>query len=225
MRQVLSPSMLARPTRIALAVIAALATVSAAADTVAAGFDYFQTVQPTTFSPLGGFNPMAGLPIGPGATDTIVQRLSDCTIDLNTAGSQCTIPIEMVALSLVSTVNPMVLIRESLALASAGQMTLISDGSGGGGTFDSFFDVFVDISLDGGTSWQPQSQDRLVSQNTPWYLRGLDFVVPFVSESSLLATHSAIQVPEPSTFGMIGLALAAMGLRGRAKHGARGRGQ
>ena len=121
---------------------AALLHSAAHADVVLLGSDYFQTIQPTFFTPLGGLNPLTGLRIGPGTTDTIVQRQADCSLSLSTLGSNCTIPIEMVALSLISTVNPLVRVRESPTLASTGLMTIASDGSGMGGTFGSFFDVF-----------------------------------------------------------------------------------
>jgi hypothetical protein len=62
----------------------------------------------------------------------------------------------MVALSLQSTTNPLLLVRESPTLASTGGMTLTSNGSGTGGTFTSFFDVFFEISPNGGASWTPQ---------------------------------------------------------------------
>lgn len=153
---------------LAMALAAAAAAGPARADLVLLGSDYFTTIQPTFFTPLGGFNPLAGLPIGPGATDTIVQRQQNCALSLSTTGSNCTIAIEMVALSLVSTVNPLVRVRESLTLASAGQMMIFSDGSGTGGTFNSFFDIFVDITLDGGANWLPQAQLTLTSSGTDW---------------------------------------------------------
>ena len=152
----------------ALALAATMVAGPAHADLVLLGSDYFETIQPTFFTPLGGFNPLAGLPIGPGTTDTIVQRQADCSLTLLTAGSNCTIPIEMVALSLISTVNPMVRVRESPTLASTGAMTMTSDGSGTGGTFASFFDVFAELSWDGGASWNPQVQKRLTSIITDW---------------------------------------------------------
>ena len=149
----------------ALALAAAVVASPARADLVLLGSDYFKTEQPTFVSPLG---PLAGLPIGPFATDTIVQRQADCALSLATIGSNCTIPIEVVALSLVSTGNPAVLVRESPTLASTGSMTMTSDGSGTGGTFTSFFDIFFDISLDGGANWNPQTQKRFTSTVTVW---------------------------------------------------------
>ena len=152
----------------ALALAATMVASPARADLVLLGSNYFETIQPTFFSPLGGLNPLAGLPIGPGTTDTIVRRLSDCSLILSTLGSNCSIPIEMVALSLISTVNPMVLVRESPTLVSSGAMNIVSDGSGTGGTFASFFDVFTELSFDGGASWNPQVLKRLTSINTGW---------------------------------------------------------
>ncbi|MBL8382506.1 MAG: PEP-CTERM sorting domain-containing protein [Burkholderiales bacterium] len=153
---------------------------TARADVVLLGSDYFETVQPTFFAPLGGANPLAGLPIGPGSTDTIVQRRGDCMIGLGSIGSQCTIPIELVALSLVSTANPAILLRESPTLQSSGQMTLTSDGSGTGGTFDSFFDVFVELSLDGGNTFNLIGPPvHLQSSGTAWTtIPDLELLVP-----------------------------------------------
>ena len=153
---------------------AGLVSAPAQSAVILLGSDYFETVQPTFFTPLGAFNPLAGLAFGPGSTDTIVQRQADCTLDLLIMGSSCTIPIEMLGLSLVSTVNPMVRLREtpgSLAgtSLSPGTMTMTSDGSGTGGFFiSSFFDIFVDLSLDGGTTFVPFGSVPLSSGATPW---------------------------------------------------------
>ena len=91
----------------ALVSAAALAAAPAVADRVLLGSDYLATMAPTFL----GLTALAGMPIGPGNTDTIVQRLRDCTLDLGTIGSSCTIPIEMVALSLVGG-GGMVRVRE-----------------------------------------------------------------------------------------------------------------
>ena len=149
----------------AFAFFAALISAPARSDIVLLGSDYFETVAPTFFAPLG---PLAGLPIGPGTTDTIVRRLGDCSLDLLLPMSNCAIPIEMVALSLVSVGNPMILVRESPTLQSNGMMTMQSDGSGAGGTFNSFFDIFFELSFDGGGSWLPQGPLQLNSIDTPW---------------------------------------------------------
>jgi hypothetical protein len=75
-----------------------------------------------------------------------------------------TFDTEMLAMNLVGTVmgNP-VMIRESPTKASSGK-TSITDLSGPGppGPYhiDSFFDVFTEISLDGGQSWIPKAGTR-----------------------------------------------------------------
>ena len=164
----ISPNSVKFAVRAAALAAAALLHSAAHADLVLLGSDYFQTIQPTFFTPLGAANPLKGLPIGPGTTDTIVQRQANCSLSLGTLGSNCTIPIEMVALSLISTVDPLVRLRESPTLASTGSMTITSDGSGTGGTFDSFFDVFFEISMDGGATFTPQGDLILSSTNTQW---------------------------------------------------------
>ena len=153
--------------------MAGLLSLPAQGAVILLGSDYFETVQPTFFTPLDGLgmgilNPLRGLAIGPGSTDTIVQRQANCTLDLTSTGSTCSIPIEMVALSLQSTVNPNVRIRESPTAHSTGTMTMSSGGSGTGGTFASFFDVFTELSLDGGTTWAPLPDLPLTASGTGW---------------------------------------------------------
>ena len=167
----ISPNSVKFAVRAAALAAAALLHSAAHADLVLLGSDYFQTIQPTFFTPLGAANPLKGLSINPltlGTTDTIVQRQANCSLSLGMLGSNCTIPIEMVALSLISTVNPLVRLRESPTLASTGQMTITSDGFGMGGTFDSFFDVFFELSMDGGASFNPQGPLRLTSDLAFW---------------------------------------------------------
>ena len=149
----------------ALSLAATMVASPARADIVLMGSDYFRTIQPTSAA---GIGTLAGLPIGPGDTDTRVQRQGDCSLTLSTLGSNCTISIELVALSLVSTANPLVRVRESPTLVSAGGMTMTSNGSGTGGTFASFFDVFFEISGDGGASWAAQGPLNLTSSGAHW---------------------------------------------------------
>lgn len=149
----------------ALALAAAIAAGPARADLVLLGSDYLRTIQPTSAV---GIGTLAGLPFGPGDTDTRVRRLGDCSLTLVSAGSDCTIPIELVALSLVSPANPMVLVRESPTLISSGEMTITSDGGGTGGTFASFFDIFFELSNDGGANWLPQGPLKLISSGAHW---------------------------------------------------------
>jgi hypothetical protein len=145
--------------------LAAFASGNVQAEVVLLGSDYLHTEAGTFFDPIG---PLTGLPIGPGITDTIVQRHGDCALDLLANGSNCSVPIEIVALSLVSTLAPNIHVRESPTLLSAGQLTLTSNGSGSGGSFNSFFDLYIEISVDNGTSWGPAFSKQFTSTGSNW---------------------------------------------------------
>ena len=65
---------------------------------------------------------------------------------------------EMLSLNLSGgALPPGVLIRESPTLASLGH-TSIEDLGGGSYNIDSFFDVFTELSLDGGQTWYPDKK-------------------------------------------------------------------
>ncbi|MBL8378054.1 MAG: hypothetical protein JNM79_09310 [Burkholderiales bacterium] len=168
---------------LAIACVVAAPSV-ARADVILMGSDYFETVPSTFFLPLTQppFNlpsgNLAGMTIGPGSTDTIVRRQSDCMISMISPGDSCTIPIEMVALSLVSVHTPLVVLRESPTLQSFGQMTIISDGGGSGGTFNSFFDIFFELSIDGGMNFMPGPPIQLQSTGSAWTTQPQGIIVP-----------------------------------------------
>lgn len=140
----------------------ALVAAPAGADPIGpGGFDLLHTVPfVTTLGPLGQVA-LRGAPIGPGDTDTIVRRTGELP-----SGGTGTIDIELVALSLESsapiefggsffdvfvTINALGLpgLSQPDALQpSLGMITITShDDAAGGGTFDSFFDVFADVTL------------------------------------------------------------------------------
>ena len=214
------------------------------ADTVLLGSDYLATIPTTSFVGIGN---LQGLPIGPANTDTIVQRQANCTITLSASGSNCTIPIEMVALSLQSTTNPLLLVRESPTLSSKGEMMLTSNGSGTGGTFtSSFFDVFFELSTNGGATWIPQQPGLPLTGGSTWstipsgilvtgpvgdqaanFHTGkaagqFDFypgsIIEEHPEGASAAMHSAmVATPEPGTWLLVATALGLLTLTRRGR--------
>ena len=79
-----------------------------------------------------------------------------------------------------------ILVRESPTLASTGQTT-IADLGGGSFRIDSFFDVFTELSLDGGRNWSP----------------------------SIRGPARVELVAEPGALALLGLGLAGLGLSRR----------
>lgn len=117
---------------------------------------------------------LRGAPIGPGDTDTIVERLAGLP-----DGQIGIIDVELVALSLVS-VDPVdiggtlfdVFVALNPQIPSLGQIDITSHGPNGG-TFDSFFDVFVEVTFsevgNPGNSPPPVfQQDQLLSIGSLW---------------------------------------------------------
>lgn len=157
---------------------AAASDVSVLSNSVAQGTDYFVTGPGTLINFNGAFGfgtiNFQGVPVGPGPTDTIIQRLGDAVI------GGASIPIQMTALSLESTgpvsngtglynvfltLDPGNLANDTGSASISGNTT--------GGTFISSLNVFFELSfaplgaspamgpvfshtfLHGGGTWQP----------------------------------------------------------------------
>lgn len=86
--------------------------------------------------------------------------------------------MELMALSLSGPTFPLgYLLRESPALPSVGHLTIepaTGRGTGGGYIIESFFDVFFELSTDGGMTWIPaETSVRLVGVPAPSSVLGL----------------------------------------------------
>lgn len=106
--------------------------------TVAAGTDYFETL-PGTFADIGGVTvDFAGVPFGPGATDTTVQRTADAVIN------GAAVPLLLTGLQLESTnLSTRIFVSLNPLIASTGSMSIAGNLSGG--TFSSTLDVNFDV--------------------------------------------------------------------------------
>lgn len=120
---------------------------------VLAGSDFLTTAPGTTFNGV----PFQGVPIGPGSTDTIVERLQNVNVSSGTG----TTPIQLIALQLMSSapanfglgVGTYFITLQSTrnGPSSTGTMTINFNGTDDNlpntpeGTFSSFFDVFFDV--------------------------------------------------------------------------------
>lgn len=141
--------------------------------TVALGSMYFQTLVGTSFNFPGiGVVNLIGQPIGPGLTDTIVQRNADATIG---GGA---IPIHITALSLASTApvnvggtlfDVFVTLDPRHLADDIGTATV--SGTLAGGTFSSSFTEFLDVRITphgGGTSFDVFFSQILSNLSASW---------------------------------------------------------
>jgi hypothetical protein len=217
---------------------------SASADPIGPGFDLFSTPEggaaidigpllPAGFFATPELVPFEGNPIGPGNTDTIVQRLDGLD-----DGETGTIPIELVALSLVS-VDPVQIGPSSgpdsffdvfVTLdpngpASMGQLT-VQTHENGGGTFDSFFDVFVEITFvdidNPQIVFTATESARIASQGSEWShtrppgypvdaeLPSGGFYPGPIEHTGPHRTTVPAKAPEPGTFGLFGIGLLGL---------------
>lgn len=156
----------------------------ARAGTVAAGTDYFRTIPGVgttsgtwfNLSPIGVVDLM-GYAIGPGNTDTIIQRQADATI----GGSA--IPIQITALSMESelpvtvglfTGDLFITLDPANLTLDIGTMSIA--GTTSGGTFTAQFAVYFDVC----TAPSPTGQGCGASGTLPPLMTGIELLADLV---------------------------------------------
>ena len=195
------------------------------------GFDLLHTPMSNTtllglMAGSGGFitsddvNGLHGVPVGPGNTDTIIERTQGLT-----DGESGIVEAEIVALHLHGTIQtlmgPALLdIRLDESQHSYGEID-ITHNDPMGGTFSSFFDVFVSLDFD--TPAGPMTvlrQDELRSSGTPWshdpppgYPMDLDYPAGgfYITSAGIKHTgphQQVVPAPEPSSLLLLGSGLA-----------------
>jgi hypothetical protein len=146
----------------------------------------------------GFFDVFTELRMGPGSPPFHIDSFFDITYRVGGGGGggvgglEGTWPLEILALSIkgVGPGSEPITIRESPTLASVGELrsTFVADGFY---RIDSFFDVFTELSLDGGQTYH-------------------------AANSGLRLTLNGI-VPEPGTIVLVSLGLAGCGLIARRR--------
>jgi PEP-CTERM motif len=160
---------------LALSITASGADIDPTVPSVALGSDYFATLPGTFFNFGGGIGNvnLMGLPIGPGNTDTIIQRKADAAL------GGAAIPIQLVGLSLRSTapvnvggsffdvfitLDPANLANDTGTMSIAGNTTI-------GGTFSSALNIFFQAHfapLGPGSAFDVFNQVNVTNSGAAW---------------------------------------------------------
>lgn len=199
--------------------------------------DHVHTFEAGTWFDFTGFLPdvtfvdFEGLPVGPGDTDTIVQRLGVAEFPFEgvnlwpgdpTPGTETTIDIELVALSLTS-IDPVnvggelfdVFVTQDPVNRSLGEMTLQHQWADSGnsnpeGTFDSVINAFIDVEfvpVGGGAGFQVDIDGLPLESFDSFWSHGLGggFVVTQILEVHIGRANHPVS-PAPGTLGLLAVA-------------------
>lgn len=130
---------------------------------------------------------LPGLPPGVPVEGPMFLSFFDVFTEITPGGTQ-TFDTEMLSMDLTGTVPGVgpFMIRESPTRPSHGRYSVTPIGGGGGYHIDSFFDIWTELSLDGGQTWTP-------------------------AESS---AHFRIS-PSPGAIGLLGMGALVLGRRRR----------
>src|SRR5262249_7894121 len=118
-----------------------------------------------------------------------------------TVGARSLYDANMMQLDLSSSLPAGIMVRESPSLPSRGQTTGAT-GSSGGFMISSFFDIFTEISLDGGNKWTPADQPLRVvmgAEPPPITAPGPNLPPPgqYVSDQGTTVTYPVPNQPHP----------------------------
>ena len=235
---------------VALAALGAASGVQAqnAPDVVVLGTDYLMTAPGAQYTLDGVTVDFRGLPIGPGLTDTIVQRTSDIVI-----GATNTAPnLQIVALSLVSTnfaIPLYVSLDPTLLARDTGVMSIYGSLAGGTFTttnFNAYFDVCAytfcngsnlvaqgSIDLSGAGNWGPTPPtgavevlglvgDQWANIHTNLNSNESDFWIVGVLNHTGPHPVQVALVPEPGAWAMMLLGFGGIGFAARRRSRQRG---
>lgn len=150
---------------------------------------------PTNSTPVTQTTPViieGDLSLDGGATWSSVSGAATCTLHVTRLASDPAQPVDLsITVEGLSSTLGTVMVRESPTKASTGRTTIHTKTAGlnvSGNLIDSFFDIFTEISLNGGATWLPANEAWRVSCNRV----GLEVTCNGTWSPQAHATHRAV---------------------------------